>query len=206
MKEHLKTVYESVTFKDWVRFDANKFSGNIEKKLSGFNRDIILRDFREAAVAVILFIIFCCRVIFSDLSTSQTISSWVMLFACVLIVAVLYWGRTLGKDIYTLPTIEFLRMQRKYLIRQRNLLRNVLYWYLGPLLLSYLIGFWDRVAPSFSPDESWIVKAPGLVILGFVIVFITGVTVVIYILNKKAAKKVHLIVEEVDKAIRDLEE
>ena len=206
MKEYLKTVYESVTFKDWVRFDASKFSRNIEKKLSDFNRDIILRDFREAAVAVLLFIIFFYRIIFSDLSTSQTISSWVMLFACVLIVAVLYWGRTLGKDIYTLPTIEFLRMQRKYLIRQRNLLRNVLYWYMGPLMLSYLIGFWDQVALSFSPDESSIVKVPALIILGFAIVFIIGLTVVIYILNRKAAKNVQLIIEEVDKAIADLEE
>lgn len=206
MKEYLKTVYESVTFKDWVRFDVNKFSGNIGKELSGFNRDIILRDFREAGVALLLFIIFCYRIIFSELSTSQTISSWVMLFACVLIVAVMYWGRTLGKDIYTLPTIEFLRMQRKYLIRQRNLLRNVLYWYMGPLMLSYLIGFWDRVALSFSPDESSIVKVPALVILGFVIVFIIGLTVVIYILNRKAAKNVQLIIEEVDKAIADLEE
>lgn len=206
MKEYLKTVYESVTFKDWVRFDVIKFSGNIEKELSGFNRDIILRDFREAAVAVLLFIIFCYRIIFFELSTSQTISSWVMLFACVLIVAVMYWGRTLGKDIYTLPTIEFLRMQRKYLIRQRNLLRNVLYWYMGPLMLSYLIGFWDQVALSFSPDESSIVKVPALIILGFAIVFIIGLTVVIYILNRKAAKNVQLIIEEVDKAIADLEE
>ena len=41
MKEKLKLVYESVTFKDWVRFDAKKFSGNIEKKLADFNLSLI---------------------------------------------------------------------------------------------------------------------------------------------------------------------
>lgn len=206
MKEQLKTVYESVTFKDWVRFDANRFSGNIEKKLSSFNRDIILRDFREAAAAVVLFVIYCYQLIFSDLSTSKTIASWVMLAACVLIVAVLYWGKRPGKNIYTLPTIEFLRIQRNYLVRQRNLLRNVLFWYIGPILLSFLIGFWDRAASMFSPDKSGIVKAAGPLVLVFIVIFVAGVFVVVTILNRKAAKKIQPIIDEVDDALIEMED
>ena len=206
MKEKLKLVYESVTFKDWVRFDAKKFSGNIEKKLADFNRDIILRDLREAAVAIILFIIYCYQIIFSDLSISQTVSSWVMLFACVFIVAIMYWGRSIGKEIHTLPTIEFLRMQRKYLVRQRNLLSNVLFWYMGPLLISYLIGAWDQFSPYFSQNESWIVKSRGLVAISIVLSFLIGFSIVIYILNKKAAKSVQVIIDEVDRAMKEFEE
>lgn len=206
MKEQLKTVYESVTFKDWVRFDANRFSGNIEKKLSSFNRDIILRDFREAAAAVVLFVIYCYQLIFIDLSTSDIIASWAMLFACVLIVSVLYWGKRPGKNIYALPTIEFLRIQRNYLVRQRNLLRNIIFWYIGPMALSFLIGFWDRAASIFSPDKSGIVKAAGPLVLAFVVIFVVGFFVVVTILNRKAAKKIQPIIDEVDDALIEMED
>ena len=58
----------------------------------------------------------------------------------------------------------------------------------------------------FSPDKSGIVKAAGPLVLAFVVIFVAGVVIVITILNRKAAKKIQPIIDEVDDALMEMED
>ena len=74
------------------------------------------------------------------------------------------------------------------------------------MALSVLIEFWDPAASMFSPDKSWIDIAMAPLALAFEVIFVAGIFVVITILNRKAAKKIQPIIDEVDDALIEMED
>jgi hypothetical protein len=108
----------------------------------------------------------------------------------ILVIFVLNNVKKYKPDNYTLPVKEYLIKHRDYLVRERGLLRNVVYWYLLPIFISEVLFF--------------IGQYRSLVVLISSILFVFIVNAAIYFINKVAVKKVFdPLIHQIDKAIDD---
>jgi len=164
----------------------------VQASAGSFQRKIQWRNAREyvAAVAVIVFFGYefaraggalLVRIGFSLLIAGMFYLIWHMLSRGS--------GRQLPKDAGLSSYIEF---QRHELERQRDLLRNVWSWYLGPLIpgLAVLITAYALANPAH-----W--KYQGLFIAGYVL-FVAAFFVGIAKLNAGAARKLQKQIDELD--------
>lgn len=160
-----------------------------------FQRRIQRRNLREylASAAVVLFFAYQFRHGGDPLACVG---------AALLIAGTLYvaWSlhakgssRSLPGDAGLMSLIEF---QRRELVRQRDLLRSIWRWYLGPLVPGFalLIFAFGRANPAHYPFM-------GLVIAVYVAV-VAAVFFGIAMLNKIAARRLQRQIDELDEARR----
>lgn len=132
-------------------------------------RKIKLRDNRETIVAIILIPVFIAVAIRTEPLLSK-IGAFLVVLSCLWIIYKLRTVKKYKQIDFTLPLIESLYHQRKYLNEEKKMLDNVLYWYIIPTavpLQLYFVGL-----------EQYGMAIAYLPLLGF-----------IYYLNKYAVKK-----------------
>ena len=160
-----------------------------------FQRRIQRRNLREylASAAVVLFFAWEFRQGGDPLARTG---------AALLIAGTIYlaWNLHTKGSSRPLPgdpgSISFLEFQRRELVRQRDLLRSVWRWYLGPLVpgLAVLIFAFGRANPAHYPHM-------GLVVAVYVAV-VAAVFFAIGLLNKNAARRLQRQIDELDEASR----
>ena len=151
----------------------------VRSRMSNFNSTIWRRDMLETIVAIGMIGWFGYDLFFAQnwLATSGNV---VGILACILIVAVLQWAREKGKVARTdLPVEDYCAAELERVDRQIWLLRNVHWWYLGPLSLSIALAFASMA--EFFLD---------LVVVSFVfLIFVVPLFAFIYWLNQLAVRK-----------------
>lgn len=108
-------------------------------RMAGFDRTIWWRDMQESIVAALL-IVFYTYQLFQPQNLLGTFGFGLGILACVLIIAILYWARQKGKVARTdLAVEDFCQAELARVDRQIWLLRNVHWWYLGPLFVAIVL-------------------------------------------------------------------
>ena len=148
----------------------------VRSRMSSFDRTIWWRDMREsiAAVALIIYYIFC--LFRAGNNWLWICGTGICILACIFIIGVLHWARRKGKAARNdLPVKDYCKAELTRVDRQIWLLRNVHWWYLGPLFIAIIVQ-----VVAVTPDPS------GLVIM---LTFMVALFGFIYWLNQWAVKR-----------------
>ena len=162
------------------------------RRTSKFEKRIVWRNVREYVAGLIVTVFFG----WSLLRTHDVLfrSAFAVLIAGV--IYVLYQLHRKGAarlDPTALADTDCLQFYRNELRRQRDLLRSVWSWYLGPLVPGLVLL---TVASALANPH-----LPNLVALAISDVFVAGVLIFVWKLNSRAARSLQRI-----KAIRDMHE
>jgi hypothetical protein len=137
----------------------------VRSRMAGFDRTIWWRDMRES-LAAILLIVWYCYDLFQQQSALAKCGAGLGIVACVFILAVLHWARVKGKGARPdLPVEDYRWAELDRVDRQIWLLRNVHWWYLGPLLIAVAV----QIAAMMPDPEGLVMFATSVIpLFGFI--------------------------------------
>ena len=131
----------------------------VRSRMAGFDRTIWWRDMRES-LAAILLIVWYCYDLFQQQSALAKCGAGLGIVACVFILAVLHWARVKGKGARPdLPVEDYRWAELDRVDRQIWLLRNVHWWYLGPLLIAVAV----QIAAMMPDPEGLVMFATSVI-------------------------------------------
>lgn len=192
MKDDLQNIWQGA-YETAVHIkDPKTFLAEMDEKFVDFNRKIKARDTREITVAVIMSLLLGYGLfVYKPLLTK--IALLVGILYCLMVISFLLsvkWQRPLK---LTLNTKEFLLAYKRYLLKERRLINNVLFWYLLPPATAIGLFFVGQGA-------SWMV----LLIMGSFVFVIYGY---IYRINKRSVRKdFDPLINEIDETLHAFEE
>lgn len=167
--EELKNIWHKTAAPAIVNADEATLNKEMADKLSVFDRGIRNRDIRENISAAFVMIVFAIIFFKVEPVMARVAAMLIVLWAAFTIVVTMATRRHRVSDT-SLPLSEYLLKSRDYIIKEKQLLDNILWWYILPAWIGIsLFGF------GYS---NWITIAGG-----------TIMGVLIYMLNKYAANK-----------------
>jgi len=185
----LNIIWQQSANKEVVKFEPSELLTDLNSQLINFDKCLKKRDRREIIAAAFVILTFGTGAIFFTGIISKIGLSIGVLYG-ILVIFVLQNVKKHKPDNYSLPVKEYLVKHRDYLVRERGLLRNVVYWYLLPPFISEILFFVGQY------------RSPAVLIISILFVFI--VNAAIYFINKVAVKKVFdPLIHQIDKAIDD---
>ena len=110
-------------------------------------RQLNLRDLRESIACVVVIVLFA-PAIFSRLPMMSRLGAGAVCFAATLIGILLYLGNRRHRSRPELSVDDFLAAEIARLDYQIWLLRNVSWWYLGPIAIGFLMFVWGKAPVS----------------------------------------------------------
>lgn len=187
----LKEAWQKLAIdKEKINFKSPNLRSNMEQEIKKFEKRIRLRNRKEIITAAGLLIFFVALAISSD--GYQRIGS-ILLIGYFIWVIYYLTKANLQQPVFGISKSikEQLIEYRSYVLLQRNLIKNVLYWYILPILPG-IIFLWL----SF---ESKVVVATSALISIFIFTYI-------YRLNQRAAKENYdYLLSQLNQAIQNLE-
>jgi hypothetical protein len=150
LENELNKIWQNSTPVELVKFNTSKLLIDLDSNLRSFNKSIKNRDKREIIAAIIVMPIFGAMIYFiPQIFLKMGILRGVF-YSAGLILGILYGilviyklksVRRLKVDDHSLSMKEYITKQREYLVEERNLLDNVLYWGLLPPVLCVVLIF-----------------------------------------------------------------
>ena len=167
----------------------------VHAKASAFQSKIFWRNIREYAAAAIVVLFFGYRF-------ACTADPFIRAGMALIIAGTCYltWQLHVRGSSSELPSeaglSSFIDFQRRQLIRQRDMLANIWSWYLGPLLpgLVVLMAAVGHATAGRVP-HAWLFTA---LYIGIIVVVFGAID----LLNKHAARRLQLQIDELDAASR----
>lgn len=161
----------------------------IRERASTLQSTVKRRNFREYAVGAMLIVLFCAAAYFARTPLSA--------FACALTaagVAFVMWrmhvlGRAASEDELAAASSSWAVFYRQELVRQRDALRGIWSWYLGPLVPGMLV-YWISVGVK-GDQGAWFIAAGGLALTVAVFLWVAHA-------NKHAAEKLQAEIDILD--------
>jgi len=191
LENELEIIWKNSTKAEVVKIDKPEFLTDIDLQLKYFDKNIKKRDRREYIAAAIVTLTFGTGFFFFTGILSKLGLLLGALYG-ILVIIVLQNAKKQKPDNYSLPIKEYLVQHRKYLVKERNLLKNVIYWYILP--------------PFIGSVLFCIGQYTGVIQFIISITIVSGINVYIYFLNKAAVRKVFdPLIKKIDKTIEDLE-
>ena len=191
VENELSKIWQNSTGAEAINFNNAELFADLDLQLKNFDHTLKNRDKREVIAAVIVILLFGTGTLFF----SGIISRIGLIFGAlygILVIYVLHIVKKQKPEYYTLPVKEYLIQHREYLVKERNLLKNVIYWYLLPPFISSVLFF--------------VGQNMGAVMLIISILIAFWINVYIYFLNKAAVKKVFdPLINQMDQTINNLE-
>ena len=176
----------------WANQPKESFSmsvAEIRERASTLQSTVKRRNFREYAVGAVLIVVFSVAAYFARTPLSA--------FACALTaagVAFVMWrmhvlGRAASEQELAAAGSSWTAFYRQELVRQRDALRGIWSWYLGPLVPGMAV-FWLSVGVK-GGTWSWLIAVGGLALTGAVFTWIAGA-------NKRAAAGLQAEIDSLD--------
>lgn len=154
--------------------NVDQLVDRLRTRSSWFETTIARRDLREHAAAVFVLLFF--GVSFFSLPTVMAqIGCGIIMAGSLLIMSTLIWSRRGKPLMHQLSVIDFTKEQLLRVDRQIWLLRNVTWWYTGPLMLGIFVFVLGIAPPT-----------------GFVAAYLAGCVLFgwfVHWLNQQAVKK-----------------
>ena len=178
----------------WANQPKEEFTmslAEIQTRASTLQSTVKQRNFREYAVGAVLIVFFSAAAYFARTPLSA--------FACALTaagVAFVMWrmhvvGRAANESELAAAGNSWAAFYRQELVRQRDALRGIWAWYLGPLVPGMAV-YWLSVGAKGNGDLwSWLIAAGGLALTGAVFLAVAHA-------NRSAAEKLQAEIETLD--------
>ena len=126
--------------------NVDQLADHLRTRSSWFENTIARRDLREHAAAIFVLLFFGVS-FFSLPTVTARIGCGIIMAGSIVIMCTLIWSRRGKPLMHQLSVIDFTKEQLLRLDRQIWLLRNVTWWYTGPLMLGIFI-FVLGIAPA----------------------------------------------------------
>jgi hypothetical protein len=190
-ENELKTIWQNSSKEELMKFNTSKLLIELDSKLESFDRRIKIRDRNEIIAAAIIIPVFGIYFFYTPQLLAKIGLSMGVLF-CILVMCVLTDVKKYRVMDYSLPIKEYLAKHRQYLVKQKSLLENVLYWYILPPTVSAMLFF---IGKGFEISK-----------LIMPIVMIVIINAFIYYINKRAVKEdIDPLIKKLDFTIKDFE-
>ncbi len=190
-EDNLKSLWKNSSQKETISFNQYKIVSEMNDKMIEFEKSIKKRNMREIIAAIVVIIFFSIQTIRYELFL-QKLGAGLAVLAAVFIIFKLLHIQNSKKPITLTGSIkEQLQHSKDYLLREQKLLKSVLFWYVLPLMVPLFII-------TIGSDYPLGIQIAYLV-------FILGVSIFVYYINHKAAKKLDTQLLELDDAIRGVE-
>ncbi|MEM8888296.1 MAG: hypothetical protein AAGD28_09935 [Bacteroidota bacterium] len=192
MDQNLKNIWKSATQDELVKLDQKNLIRDMEKQHLKLEKGIRKRDKLEIGVAIILMPFFLAATFFLS-STLSKVGAFLMLPALGFIIYRLKALRKYEPTAFSESTHDYLNNLKIYYTMQRDLLKEVAYWYLIPPFICISMIYWGI---SSTPAEK-------VLNIGVAAVIYIG----IYFLNQSAVKKkLDPFLEDIDQELKSWEE
>ncbi len=190
IENEITRLWKDASASELIRLDKTRLLFDLQSETQRLENGLLARDRREIMVALLMIPVM--------LTTAWlipfTVSKIAMVLTAVWCLTVVYTLRNVKKKRVTensLPIKEYLKKYRSYVAAERDLLKNVLYWYVLPptiLALLFLSGFpVDYLRLTFS------------------VCVVVGIGIFVYVLNQRAVKaEFDPLLKKIDKEIQDL--
>jgi len=190
--KELKQIWKDTPHTEDVQFNHQQILEDMNIGIQKIDRSIKRRNVMEISAGVFIAIFFSIQC-FRYENNMEKFGSALVVMAALFIIYKLLETRRSQKPVDVSTSIkEQLVNKRDYLKREQKLLKDVLYWYLLPLMIPLFIMTLGRSGFSTS----------SLVYLTIVCLM----TYFIYRLNQKAARGYEPYIEQIEEAIEQLEE
>ncbi len=179
IEDELIKIWQSSPNQERVKFEKSRLMIDVQTSVDRLHKAIKFRDLREIIAAMIVIPIFGLYAFIFPFILSKIASVLIILYAIFVIIR-LRSAKKHKPGEFTETYLEYLLKTRDYIRIQKRLLETVLYWYILPgltLVTMFTIGFFE------SPKVS-----TGMFVFSFAFYFVVGVG--LYLLNKRAVKKV----------------
>jgi hypothetical protein len=176
MENELVKIWQSSPNLERVKFEKSRLMIDVQYTVDHLHKKIKYRDLTEQ-IAIVLGIPVFAYYTYSIPFTLTKIASVLIIFWGIYVFIRLRNAKKHKPGSFTLPYLEYLYKTREYILIQKQLVDNILYWYILPamaLMFLFILG------PGITGRVLKIMKTG----LGIV-----AVGVAIYFLNKRAVKK-----------------
>lgn len=192
MEQDLKNIWKYATQEELVKLDQHNLIREMEIQHLRLEKGIRKRDKLEIGVAIILMPCFMAATFFLS-SILSKVGAFLMIPALGFIIYRLQAVRKYEPAAFSESTHDYLNKLRIYYTMQRDLLKEVAYWYLIPPFICISMIYWGL---SSTPSEKFINIGVAALIY-----------VSIYLLNQSAVKKkLDPFLFEINQELNSLEE
>jgi hypothetical protein len=194
MEDELIALWQSSPKHEQIKFEKSRLMLELQASMNRFDMAIKFRDWLEIGTALVLLPIISYQVYVQPNYLAKFAALWIVLVIVFLVHKLLRARKNKPSEVDSY--LEYLKNERVYLIKQKNLLENVLYWAVIPIL----VGFFSFLAGSLGVfNKSWqeVIRIKK-VWIGLIAAIATTVT--IPLLNKWSVKR------EINPRIKKLDE
>ena len=191
LNDELEKIWQNSAKAEGIKFDKKELIKALNMQLNQFDRIIKNRNRREIVAAIIIILLSGTGFLFFTDILSR-IGMALGVFYGVLVVYMLRNTKKQKPANYDLPIKDYLVEYRHYLIKERSLIVNVIYWYLLPPFIACLLFF---IGQNLSITQ-----------IAYLMIFIFCLYTFIFFMNKAGAKKtLNPLIKKLDETIKDLE-
>ena len=176
MEEELIKIWQSSPNQERVKFEKSRLMIDMQSSMDRLHRSIKYRDLREQ-IAVVIVIPAFAYTAYAIPHLLSKVASILIIGWAIYIVMRLRNAKKYKPGAFTETYLEYLYKTREYLLIQKQMMDNIIYWYILPgmtLTMLFTLGF--GVEGRFKP----IMKMA---------VFNVVLAIATYFLNKRAVKK-----------------
>lgn len=177
INDELNKIWKSSSKVEKVKFEKSRLILELQSNMENLHKKIKFRDFREITAAIIVIPIFIYYAVIIPYPITKIASILIIVWSCYVVFKLRQTNKNKPSE-YHENYLVYLEKNRHYLQEQKELLDNIFWWYIAPFLFCmglFVIGFLGN------PDRAnWVLTT----LIGGVVL-----SVVIYIMNKRASKK-----------------
>jgi len=189
--DELSMIWQKSAGTEVISFNKPALIADLNSQLDDFEKCLNKRDRREIIGSAIVIFLFGTGALFVTSILAKTGLVLGALYG-ILVILVLRYVKKQKPENDSLPVGDYLVKHRQYLVKQRNLLKNVIYWYLLPPFVSCVIFFAGLKMETVH------------LVISVMIVFVMYSW--IYFLNKAGVKNTFdPLISRIDKAIDNIE-
>lgn len=207
LEEQLKKIWKNASEETQINFNLSRLMIDLKTKTDRIERNIKARDRREiiaSYIGVIIFGYFAYAIPFPITKLASILGVCIFIF-------IIYKLKSAQKEQMVVDMAasfkEQLQQEKTFLIKQRNLLKSVLWWYILPpffMNILFVLGLGDPATYNWTPELIELVPwterdkittlACAAILYGYV-----------YFINRKAARTVYTpVIEDIEKIEQQL--
>lgn len=176
MEEELIKIWQSSPNQERIKFEKSRLMIDVQSSLDHFHKKIKYRDLMEQAAVIIGIPVFAYYA-YSTPFILTKISSVLIILWGIYVIWRIRSAKKHKPSAFTETYLEYLYKTKEYLKIQKQMLDNVLYWYILP---GMILLFLFTLGPGIAGRMPKIIKNAVLDV---------AFGVAIYLLNKRAVKK-----------------
>lgn len=176
MEDELVKIWQSSPNQERIKFEKSRLMIDVQSSVDNFHKKIKYRDMMEQ-IAIVLGIPVFAYYAYSIPFTATKIASVLIIFWGIYVATRLQQAKKHKPGAFSETYLAYLYKTREYINIQKQLIENILYWYILPavMLMSLFV-----LGPGITGRLTKIVKVEaGIVAVG----------IATYVLNKRAVKK-----------------